>query len=91
MNVKQKRARQGGVDEVFVDRVAEAVHYGNGDQQRHEEVKIFIQHASAAGSYGASAERVRFDIEWWRSDSRHLWRNATTFEMRMVMITPQSQ
>ena len=34
------------MDEVMVDRLAEAVHRSRGDQQRHEEVKVLTPKAA---------------------------------------------
>jgi hypothetical protein len=54
MDPENPRARQIGMDEVLVDRMAEAVDHDGGDQQRHDEVEILVPGNGAPGRHEAS-------------------------------------
>ena len=49
MHIKKERARQCGMDQVLINRVAEPVHDDAGDQQRHQKIEIVLQYAVARG------------------------------------------
>jgi hypothetical protein len=47
MKIEDMGERDGGMDEFFAYRAAEAEHHDNGDQNRHEEVEIVIEQAAS--------------------------------------------
>lgn len=54
MHIKNEGAGHGGMDEVLVHGVAEAVHHGPEDQQRHEEIEVVFQQGGAARRGGSA-------------------------------------
>lgn len=62
VEIKDGGARRRGMDEVFVYRVAETVHDGRGDDERHEEIEIIVERSGGSGN--GFWERAGCNVYW---------------------------
>jgi hypothetical protein len=70
MQIENRRARYGRMNQVLSDRTAESISDHGSNRERHQEIKIPVEKAATPDSHALPSIRADILIQLWPSMSR---------------------